>query len=238
MKRFLAEKVILPSFPRTPHLQWSTNREENDIVADDESPLISLPVNIEEKIDGASVGMTLHGGHPLIRNRDHILRKGYVKDTPAKKQFASMWNWFYETKDRWKRIIEAGPFSVYGEWLIAQHGIYYDRLPDWFVAYDVYDYESDIFLSPLISRPLLIELGFTVPTLHHQGLLKMGDDGGNIIPWADLPAEWSDEQSEGVYYKVYNDERVTHRFKQVNHNYKRGQYWDGKTLRRNKRVKS
>jgi len=231
MKRFSDQKRVLPAFPRTPHLPWSQNTEDDDLIAEQAElqPLFDNPVNVEEKIDGASVGMTFWQGHPLIRNRDHILRKGYVKDTPAKKQFAPIWNWFYDNQKKFEYILSHGPLSVYGEWMVARHGIYYDRLPDLFIAYDVYNYEADYFLSPTIARPMLEECGFAIPRLFHQG-----DPLPSELPdWINSQGQWCDSVVEGLYFKVHNGERITHRFKQVSDQFVRGQFWDGKTLLKN-----
>ena len=37
-------------------------------------------LTVEEKIDGACVGIRHTGDEPILRNREHILRKGYIKD--------------------------------------------------------------------------------------------------------------------------------------------------------------
>jgi hypothetical protein len=36
---------------------------------------------------------------------------------------------------------------LYGEWLYARHSVAYDRLPDSFVLFDIYDATADAFLS-------------------------------------------------------------------------------------------
>lgn len=224
---FENQKKILPEFPRTPHLPYS-NVADGDIVANElEIDVIwKNNVNIEEKIDGASCGMCLYEGEPIIRNRDHILRKGYYKKTAAKMQFASVFNWFYDNKDKFKAI---GNYSVYGEWCVASHSIAY-TLPDYFIAYDIYDYKKSQWLVPPVARKMLIEAGFHVPNLHFQGKLKQ-----------DLLSEWAkksiwSEESEGVYIKVY-DKMLTHRFKLVNKEFQRGRLWDAKKITKNKLLK-
>jgi hypothetical protein len=44
---------------------------------------------------------------------------------------------------------------LYGEWLYAKHTIFYDRLPQYFLEFDVLDLESDAFLSTARRRELL-----------------------------------------------------------------------------------
>ena len=36
---------------------------------------------------------------------------------------------------------------LYGEWLCARHTVAYDKLPDWFVAFDIFDVPAGRFLS-------------------------------------------------------------------------------------------
>lgn len=236
----LAEaKRVLPTFPRTLHLPHNPNADKGDVIAEasEVSPVFTQTVNVEEKVDGASVGMTMHDDHPLIRNRDHILKKGFYKDTAAKEQFRSTWNWFYQHKGRFEALRDAGPYSVYGEWCLAQHGIEYTRLPEWFVAYDVYDFEKSLFLPPPAARKLLGDIGFTLPRLLHQGVYdRPEDDYAKLTAWANEPAEWSDTKAEGVYIKVYDDKQITHRFKMVRSDFERGKLWDAKKIKKNQLI--
>lgn len=231
---FNKEKNILPAFPPTPHLPHKPNTDKFDKVAtsDEVGVIFTHPINIEEKIDGASCGMTFFEDEPLIRNRDHILRKGYVKETAAKKQFASVWNWWYSNRKKFEFIARCGSFSVYGEWCVAQHGIYYNTLPDWFIAYDIYDYEKRLWLDPKLARAFLHDAGFITPKVVSQGEF----DGGyeNLEEWANLKSQWSEDKAEGIYIKVYNDTQTTHRFKMVREDFKRGSLWNPKKLTKNK----
>ncbi len=234
MKPFVNEKKFLPNFPRTLHLPHNPNAATDDIIASvEEAHLVfDFPVNIEEKIDGASVGMLMYpDGQPLIRNREHILRKGYMKETAAKKQFASIFNWAYEHADCLKALNGHGPFAVYGEWCVAKHGIHYTRLPDWFIAYDVYDVKQDYFLAPPKARQILQECGFEMPHL-----LKEGEFTGtyeDLAKLSDAPALWTNEKMEGLYLKVHDGTKVTARFKMVRPDFLRGQYWNPKQLSKN-----
>lgn len=245
MKPIASQKRVLPSFPRTLHLPYQPNATNDDWVASEQeaSVIFTQPVNIEEKIDGASVGMTLHNGHPLLRNRDHILSKGYYKDTPAKEQFRPMWNWFYANQEKFEKLIEAlGNVSVYGEWCLGQHGLEYDKLPDWFVAYDVYDYEVEKFLNPLTARKYLQECGFTVPRALLQTDLNgsinknyplMGYEA--LAQYAHYPSPWAKDgaQAEGIYVKTFDDEFTVSRFKMVRPSFVRGALWSPEKLSRN-----
>jgi ATP-dependent RNA circularization protein (DNA/RNA ligase family) len=231
-KQVSLERRILPEFPRTPHLPYKPNLGEGDVVAGDIQELFGTLVTIEEKIDGASVGMVLLDGEPLVRNRDHILRKGFVKDTAAKKQFAPLWNWIYDNKQKLEAV---GPFTIFGEWMWAQHGIYYDRLPDWFIPYDLFDYEAGKFVSPMVAREILTKAGLTVPDLRFQGYFDECEGSYEDLEClANLTSAWSNEKSEGIYIKAHNPQYLTGRYKMVREDYQRGALWNPKKLNKNK----
>lgn len=173
---------------------------------------------VEEKIDGASLGITIHDDHPVIRNRDHILRKGYEKDTPAKKQFASTWNWFYQNEERLKELLSHGTWSVYGEWMVGRHGMAYTSLPDWFIPYDIYDYHHNWFLGPATAHKLFKDHGFTPPPVLIHDQLESPQDFEELTHHQ---SEWGEGKVEGIYIRV-GYEIVQHRFKMVRADFERG----------------
>lgn len=233
-KQLLNEKNTLPAYPRTPHLPYKPNMSKDDILANEKDTHVffGYHTTIEEKIDGASVGLAVIDDHPIVRNRDHILNKGFVKDTAAKKQFTSLWNWYYKNEDKFKSL---KGYSVFGEWVLAQHGIHYTKLPDWFIAYDLYDPKKDCFLSPVLSRKILVDAGFFVPVLRFQG--EFDENYEKLEEYANMQSSWSDEKSEGIYLKVCDGERMLHRFKMVREDFVRGLLWNPKEIRKNTCVK-
>ncbi len=229
-------KRILPDYPRTHHVPWKPNTARDDlVVTQDEFEIVfkSDRVSVEEKIDGAQCGMALYEGYPVIRNSNHILSKGYVKETPAKKQFASVFNWFYKHKDRFEILNNlAGPVGVYGEWMIAQHGMEYDKLPDWFMAFDLYDYEARQFVCTEKAREVLVESGFSVVPQLYYGRVESFEQLERL---ANEPSSFTTKgPREGVYVKVSDEWWVTDRFKMVRQGFKQGGLWDKKQLKKNK----
>lgn len=233
MKPFSDQKRILPEFPRTRHLPWKPNTVRGDlVVSEDEAKVIfeNPHTFVQEKVDGANSGMALVNGEPIIRNREHILRKGFVKDTPAKKQFASIWGWFYDHRDNFKTLNDLlGPVSVYGEWMVQIHGMVYDSLPDWFLAYDVYDYETEKFFDPQVAVDALQKSGFSVvPTL------KIGVSSYEELEiLANSNSLFTSSPREGVYVKVSNSKWQVDRFKMVRQGFIQGGLFDNKILRKN-----
>jgi len=232
-------KIILPDYPRTQHLPYKPNAVRDDLVASDKDVevLFNSPhIYWEEKVDGSSCGMCLYEDHPLIRNRNHILNKGFLKRTPAKMQFSSVWNFFYNNKDKFEKLNkEMGfPAAVYGEWMYALHGIRYDLLPAYFIAYDLYDWQRGYFVDPGFGRRMLEQVGFNVPPLLHKGSL---DNWEQLDKFSYEKSPFSSvDQREGVYVKVSDGEKIVSRFKLVREDFIQGCRWDKNKITRNRLI--
>ena len=233
MKPFANEKKLLPDFGRTPHLPWRVNGTGDDVVAGvfEATSIFKGPVLVEEKIDGACVGIRHTGKVPLIRNREHILRKGYLKDTPAKIQFRSVWGWYYDHKAQFEALNDLLGFdaSVYGEWLYAAHTLHYTRLPSLFIAHTVYDPEHGRFVDGTRARRALQDAGFHIPRLLAESVPSVE----TLYPFMDLQSEWGKDKVEGVYIKVSDGEQITHRFKMVRPDFRQDDGWVTRDIVRN-----
>lgn len=231
----MKQEPRIPEYPRTPHIFKNANVAEDDVVITNQKelqPIYDNYVTIEEKVDGASVGLTIFNGNPIIRNRSNTLKKGYVKDTPAKKQFAPIWNYFYENKKKFEKL---EGYFVYGEWMLAQHGIHYNQLPDWLIAYDLYDCEKQLFLSPMISRKMLEDAGFSVPALRFQG--KFNSPIESLLDLASLPSAFAmNTPAEGVYLKVCDTNQILNRYKVVRPDFVQGALWNKTKINKNTRA--
>jgi atypical dual specificity phosphatase len=225
---------ILPSYPRTLHLPWKPNTQRGDLVASEKD--VSMIFNyqhvyIEEKVDGSPAGIARVDGHPMIRNRDHILRKGYQKSTPAKMQFASIWNWFYSNEKKFEKLSDIYPTaSVYGEWMYAVHGMVYNKLPSLFIAYDLYDYTDQHFVRTDLARAALESAGFCVVPLLHKGPIE---DYVQLETMTLQPSNYADAPREGIYVKVSEGKWVDYRFKMVRQGFVQGSMWSPSALQRN-----
>jgi ATP-dependent RNA circularization protein (DNA/RNA ligase family) len=228
---------ILPEYPRTKHLCYRPNAQKLDVIAlEDECNIIFENENtfVEEKIDAANSGMCLYEGNPIIRNRSHILNKAFTqRRTAAKMQFASVFNWFYENMSKFEAANEALGFSpgIYGEWMYACHGLQYNKLPSLWIPYDVYDWQQNRFLPSKETRKVLTDAGFSMPKLIHSGKIESYDQ---IAAFCKEKAEWSNEEREGIYIKVSDENKITHRFKMVRSGFVQGSKWDDNKITRNK----
>ena len=223
---------LLPAYPRIPHLPHNPNMSVGDIIASNDTAKIiwsSKNVSIQEKADGANLGIAIIDGYPTMRNRDKFLSKATIKKTAAKQQFKFAWNWIYEHK---KEIEKAGPYSFYGEWLLAAHGINYNKLTDWFYVYDVLDQKKCLFLDILEAQKIAEDAGLSFIKPLHYGSI---DNYEQLIAFAeDKTSLAENEQREGIVVKVSDGKYITNLFKMVRSGYEQGKLWDTQTITKNK----
>lgn len=223
-------------YPRTPHLEGSRLQP-----GDDEhghvrlSTLEGRHAVVEEKLDGANVGISFTGaGDLLLQSRGHYLTGG-----GRERHFATFRQWAAAHEARLLDLLE-DRYVMYGEWLCAKHSVSYDALPHWFCEFDVFDRVAGVFLStprrhallagsPVVSVPVLQsgELPATVKglrTLVRPSLAKTGQwrdsfEQSVARQGLDLDLAWrqtdASNLSEGLYIKLEDEAQVLARFKWV-----------------------
>jgi len=154
-------------FPHTPHLAWLAPGEPRDdkvLSPKDATELLDGDVVVEEKLDGANLGLSLSpGGELRVQNRGQYLRAPYAG------QFARLPEWLLLHGDRLREALAPNAsdgLMLFGEWCAARHSLGYEHLPDWFLLFDVYDASQGLFWSTPRRNALAARLGlFTVPLL-------------------------------------------------------------------------
>lgn len=143
-------------FPHTPHLAWlgaGQPRRDKVLSAAEAEALLAGEVVVEEKVDGANLGLsTTEGGELRVQNRG-----SYLDRVRAHPQFRPLWSWL---SARESELVDAlwPHLMLFGEWCYAVHSVFYDRLPDWFLGFDVYDLETGSFWDTARRDALLSEL--------------------------------------------------------------------------------
>lgn len=131
-------------FPHTPHLAWlgpGTPRDDKVLAPDEAAALLAGEVAVEEKLDGANLGISLaEDGALRFQNRGQYLHP------PFAGQFQRLGSWIAAHEDALRSHLPPG-LIVFGEWCAARHSVAYDRLPDWWVVFDVYDLAEQRFFS-------------------------------------------------------------------------------------------
>lgn len=127
----------LKKYPRTPHLFPSAAVTKDDRVLSPAQAEVFLatPLTVTEKVDGANVGISfdLETGRMLLQSRGHYLRG---KDHP---QFDLFKQWAWEREQELRDICGIG--VLYGEWMYAEHAIWYTDLPDYFLVFGLLEGE-------------------------------------------------------------------------------------------------
>jgi len=141
---------------------------------------------IQEKVDGANSGISFgKDGELLLQSRGHYLRGG-----PRERQFDLLKQWANSNVDYLYSILE-DKYVLYGEWLYAKHHIFYDALPHYFLAYDLYDIKEDKFLSST-RRVRILKDGpvHMVPVLHEDRFDKINNFTQYIKPTSFKTKDW------------------------------------------------
>lgn len=187
--------------------------------------LMARPATVEEKIDGACIGISAPSGRGLrVQNRGRYL------EPDEGGQFRAVWPWLTVHEDA---LVEhlGGHLILFGEWCFARHTASYDALPDWFLGFDVYDRSAEAFLSCERRDPLLRKLGVSkVPTLGHgvfdrSGLLRLmgrskvgsSESEGIYLRWDD--GRWLEARAKVVRagWVQADEEHWSRRPMRINH---------------------
>jgi hypothetical protein len=216
-------------FPRTPHLLWPLDRAPKDdrvLSAAEAREFLSAEVVVEEKIDGANVGFSLDDhGRVLVQNRGSWIEKG------VQPQFQPIWSWIAKRQAALSEALQIDRI-LYGEWCFAVHSVRYDRLPDWFLGFDIYDRTAQRFWSTR-RRDSIFKLAdiSAVPRLY-----------SGRVSIADLKYMLDSEQSrvssgpiEGLYLRREGPEWLEARTKLVRPEFLTaiGEHWSSRQLERN-----
>jgi hypothetical protein len=151
-------------FPHTPHVAWlgpGKPRDDKVLSPREVSELLAGEVVVEEKIDGANLGFSV-GEDGTLRAQN---RGSYVDLDAPKGQWKPLKRWL---STRRHALVDAlgQHLMLFGEWCYAVHSIRYLRLPDWFLAFDVYDRATGEFWSVDRRNALAASLDLvTVPEL-------------------------------------------------------------------------
>jgi len=216
-------------FPHTPLLAWLGEggpRADKVLSPDERASFLRHPVVVEEKVDGANVGISFDASLSLVvRNRGAVLGAG------AHPQFQALWPWLAQRRERLAEALES-KLVLFGEWCFAVHSVRYDRLPDYFLTIDVYDTQMRMFWSADRRDELARNLGLApVPRLGDgrftlQGLRQLlGSTTSHI----------GSEPMEGLYLRWEERGWLQERAKLVRPEFAQAieEHWTSRPLERN-----
>lgn len=157
-------------FPHTPHLAWlgeGTPRDDKVLSPVEAEAFLANEVIVEEKLDGANMGISFNSeGDVRVQNRGQYLQ------LPMHGQFEKLHNWLRTRSDKLFDVL-GEDLILFGEWCAARHSIGYERLPDWYVVFDVYDRKAQKFWSTAKRNTLSTQLNFSVVPRLQQGKISL-----------------------------------------------------------------
>lgn len=217
-------------FPSTRHLTWLGGEEvraEKVMSAAEATAFLSGRVRVEEKVDGANIGLsTDEDGGLWVQNR------GAWITPPGAAQFSALWPWL---EPRTPRLVDAlwPDLILFGEWCHACHAIAYDALPDWFLGFDVFDRSVGRFWSAARRDALLGDLGLAAVPLVGEGEWTVAAVVGSIGR-----SRLTDGLMEGVYLRRESEDWLVERAKVVRAGFIQpgAEHWSRQAPRRNRVV--
>lgn len=149
---------------------------------------------VTEKMDGANVG--------IIRHKDHfrLQKRGSLVDTSEHYQFNFFKAWSQQNYDKLMQIPEG--MILYGELMICKHTVFYDMLPDYFLAFALCDRKTGKYKHFSDLEELCDKIGlYTVPMVT-MGFSYDRDELFEDIP---DPSAYGHEPAEGIVVWNYNN---------------------------------
>lgn len=201
-------REVLHKFPSTPHLFWLGDagvRDDKVLTPAEVKVFLSGPVLIEEKVDGANLGLSFDAtGQLRFQNRGNWL------DGKLTGQWERLRGWAAEHEARISGVLPKDQI-LFGEWCYAAHSNHYARLPDWFLVFDVYDVKRRRFWSAARRDALAAAAGLaTVPKLS-MGVFTQTE----LLEMLAGPSALGGGPSEGMYLRREDGEWLLDRAKIV-----------------------
>ncbi len=242
-------------YPRTRHLEGSRLQPgDEDLAAVPFRDLAGRHLVVEEKVDGANVGLGFdRGGGLHLQSRGHTLRGGATE-----RQFDLLKAWARAHEAALRDVLGAR-YLLFAEWTYAKHTVFYDALPHYLLEFDVHDRERDAWLSTPARRALLEGLPLAqVPVLAEGAFTRLDDLTALVRPSAFKSPGWREalalacareghepervaretdpaDLAEGLYLKWEEDGRVVGRYKWVRAGFlqavvRSGSHWQDRPL--------
>ncbi len=232
------EKIY--KYPRTRHLKGSRKQAgDEDLNSVPFEEIRGKYLVLEEKIDGANCGISFgEDGKMYLQSRGHFLNGGY-----GERQFDLFKAWADCFRANLRDLL-GSRYVMYGEWMFAKHTVFYDELPHYFMEFDLFDKETEMFFSTAKRREFLSAAPFihSVPVLA-QGRCRKSEEITELIGHSrfiseepkrslreqceryGVDVERTGKQTdvsgmmEGIYIKIEEGDYTTGRLKYVRHSF-------------------
>ena len=215
-------------FPSTPHLSLLGEvavRGDKVMSKFERDEFLRHELVVEEKADGANLGISFdESGNIRTQNRGAYLQFPYLG------QWKKLSSWLVpKTDELFEQLIDR--YILFGEWCYAQHSVIYDRLPDWFLGFDIFDKKDQMFFSCRRRDELFDRIGIvSVP------FLGRGHYSLNKLKKFLAKSRLREGPAEGVYLRFDKGGWLTHRAKLVRPEFIQtiGEHWSRKRVHSNR----
>lgn len=215
-------------FPSTPHLATMPGvdiRGDKVLTESERDAFLTHEVTVEEKVDGANLGLSFDAnGNIRAQNRGAYLH------LPGSGQWKKLGEWLaIHTDTLFEHLSDR--YILFGEWCYAQHSIFYDRLPDWFLAFDVYDREAGRFMATVRRDQLLGEMHISKVPIIARGRFTYSE-----IQQFLSQSKLTNQPAEGIYLRIDNGDWLERRAKLVRPAFIQSieQHWSRSAIRPNR----
>ncbi|AYV75980.1 MAG: hypothetical protein Terrestrivirus4_28 [Terrestrivirus sp.] len=219
-------------FPRTQHLLNLGSMTSDDIIINDKIKhyFVNTYVTVQEKIDGSNMGISYDPEtcQFVVQNRSKVITSGYHA------QYSRLDNYLNNHYNDLYNLLSDGKYILYGEWMQSTHTIYYDQVPDYFVAYDLFDKQMNQFKSFDQFRAILKDTDIQIIPVIYEGITNKIDDYKKFLN--NNSSFSSTEKIEGVYVRIDSDVSNIYRAKIVGEGFRQNLHerddtvWNGSQL--------
>lgn len=133
-------------YPRMLRLPLEKERRSSKRYATDTDikELLSCEVVIDEKLDDSAVSFSKEGNDIVAYGkRNEIMRNGVLKNRT--KPYILLDKWYWENIENLQQIPDG--YTMFGAWMYAKHTVFYDKLPDYWLFFDIFNGKEFIFLT-------------------------------------------------------------------------------------------
>lgn len=217
-------------FPHTPHLAWlgdGSARQDKVLHRIEALEFLSHEVTVEEKLDGANIGISFDAeGELVVQNRGTVLRHG------EQQQFQPLWPWIALRQSELRQGLGQN-LVLFGEWCFAVHSVRYNSLPDYLIAFDVFDALHKRFWSTNRRNDWASQYGIETAPQLKRGRFELCELEAILL---NLKSAYGSERVEGLYLRWDEGEWLGGRAKLVRAEFVQaiGEHWSKRMLESNK----
>lgn len=213
-------------FPSTQHLALPEDYLRKDKVM----PLVEIEellmhkIVIEEKVDGANLGISFDdGGNIVLQNRGEFLKY------PFEGQWRKLGDWVEKRQDLLFDVL-LDRYILFGEWCYAKHSVFYNKLPDYFIGFDLYDKVKKKFFSVDRRNEMMEKLGVFI--IHP---VAIGRFHLEELPLFFSESYYGNNLCEGIYIRWDENGWLKKRAKLVRYDFRQNieEHWTKKDIKIN-----